>query len=442
MLGLETYAGIDDRYGDQLDLVNDLCFVVFVVELALRIGAYGRRPWDFFRDGWNVFDFVVIGDCLRPRRPHLDAPAPRAPGASRPDRSPFPDLRVLLSGIWRSVPPLFAIALATGMLLFVYGMVGWTLFGDDLPEQWGNIGRAMLTLFVMLTLENFPAYMDAGMEVHPWSWVYFVSFVMIAAFVVINVLIGIVLNSMEEAREAERRTAVRERLGVDRPSVVDPDASAPVVERIAILRAALDELEAELSAGPEAARAGIGLMHDIVRQVLVLQHIACEPPGVYEDVLRERGATLMRVELDEGEPLPGLDGIAAIVAMGGPMSVNDEHEHPWLVAEKRLIRDAVGAGIPFFGACLGVQLFASSLGARVTTGSVPEVGVLPVHRRPRRPATTRSSPALHGRGRPCSGTATRSSCPTARPFSRPRPCTRTRRSGSASSPTACSSTSR
>ena len=120
------------------------------------------------------------------------------------------------------------------------------------------------------------------------------------------------------------------------------------------------------------------MMSDTVRQVLVLQHIGCEPPGVYEDVLRERGATLVRVELDEGEALPGLDGIDAIVAMGGPMSVNDEQEHPWLVAEKQLIRDGVGAGIPFFGACLGVQLLASSLGARVTTGGVPEVGVLPV----------------------------------------------------------------
>jgi voltage-gated sodium channel len=80
--------------------------------------------------------------------------------------------------------------------------------------------------------------------------VYFVSFILIAAFVVINVLIGIVLNSMEEAREAERRKAVRERLGGTQSSPVDADASAPVVERIAILRAALDELEAELSVGP------------------------------------------------------------------------------------------------------------------------------------------------------------------------------------------------
>ena len=100
---------------------------------------------------------------------------------------------------------------------------------------------------------------------------------------------------------------------------------------------------------------------------------------MYEDVLRERGATVLRVELDEGEALPGLEGIDAIVAMGGPMSVNDEHEHPWLGDEKRLIREAVADDIPFFGACLGVQLFASNLGARVTTGGVPEGCVLPVY---------------------------------------------------------------
>jgi GMP synthase (glutamine-hydrolysing) len=113
-------------------------------------------------------------------------------------------------------------------------------------------------------------------------------------------------------------------------------------------------------------------------RVLVLQHIACEPPGVYEDVLLGRGASISRVELDEGESLPGLDGVDAIVAMGGPMSVNDEGQHPWLVAEKRLIANAVNAGTPFFGACLGVQLLAASLGASVTAGGVPEVGVLPV----------------------------------------------------------------
>jgi len=112
-------------------------------------------------------------------------------------------------------------------------------------------------------------------------------------------------------------------------------------------------------------------------RVLVLQHIACEPPGVYEDVLRERGAEIVRVEVDAGEQLPA-GHFDAIVAMGGPMSVNDEAELPWLRAEKALIADAVRAGTPFWGVCLGVQLLASSLGARVWAGDEPEVGVLPV----------------------------------------------------------------
>lgn len=112
--------------------------------------------------------------------------------------------------------------------------------------------------------------------------------------------------------------------------------------------------------------------------VLVLQHIACEPPGVFEDVLVERGVALHRVELDQEEPLPDWRDFDGIVAMGGPMSVNDEAEHPWLVAEKRLIGAAVRAGRPYWGSCLGAQLLAAALGAEVRAGPSPEVGVLPV----------------------------------------------------------------
>ena len=114
-------------------------------------------------------------------------------------------------------------------------------------------------------------------------------------------------------------------------------------------------------------------------RILVLQHIACEPPGEFEELLRGRGAEIHRVELDEGEPLPrDPSGYDLVVAMGGPMSVNDEAEHPWLRDEKRLIGDAVRAGVPFWGACLGIQLLAAALGAPVYPGSVPEVGLLPV----------------------------------------------------------------
>jgi GMP synthase (glutamine-hydrolysing) len=113
-------------------------------------------------------------------------------------------------------------------------------------------------------------------------------------------------------------------------------------------------------------------------RALVLQHIACEPPGVFEDVLRERGAELHRVELDEGDRLPDWREFDAIVAMGGPMSATDDDVLPWLREEKETIRDAVRAGVPYWGVCLGVQLLAASLGARVYPGPTPEVGLLPV----------------------------------------------------------------
>jgi GMP synthase-like glutamine amidotransferase len=112
--------------------------------------------------------------------------------------------------------------------------------------------------------------------------------------------------------------------------------------------------------------------------VLVLQHIACEPPGAFEDVLVAAGADIHRVELDEGDALPPWQDFVAIVAMGGPMSVNDDAELPWLTAEKQAIAEAVRAGVPYWGSCLGVQLLAAALGARVYPGRQPEVGVLPV----------------------------------------------------------------
>ncbi len=242
VLGLQTYDGIEDRWGDTLAMLDAIFLAIFVVELTLRIASYWPRPRDFFRSGWNIFDFVVIGVAFVPGLSQSSTllRLARLARIVRVVRL-LPDVRVLLTGVLRSLPPLASIAGLTTLVIFVYGMVGWQLFGEEIPEDWGNIGRAMLTLFVMLTLENFPIYMERGMDVYPWSWIYFVSFILVAAFVVLNVLIGIVLNSLEEAREIERRKA----RGIPEPDLDDPHL-APVLERITILRAALAELEEEL----------------------------------------------------------------------------------------------------------------------------------------------------------------------------------------------------
>lgn len=113
-------------------------------------------------------------------------------------------------------------------------------------------------------------------------------------------------------------------------------------------------------------------------RVLVLQHIGCEHPGVFSEVMRERGVEQVAVELDEGEALPDWREFDAVLAMGGPMGAGDDAEHPWLAAERRLVREAVESGKAFLGVCLGVQLLAAALGARVYADEVPEVGLLEV----------------------------------------------------------------
>ena len=110
----------------------------------------------------------------------------------------------------------------------------------------------------------------------------------------------------------------------------------------------------------------------------VLQHIRCEPPGLFSGPLRDRGYVVETVELDEGGRLPDWREAGLVLAMGGPMGAYDEAAHPWLAAEKRWIAAAVRAGTPFLGVCLGAQLLAASLGAEVRPGDTPEVGVLPV----------------------------------------------------------------
>jgi len=219
VLGLETYGGIDEDAGTLLTALNDACLGIFVVELAIRVTAYGNRPQDFFRDGWNVFDFVVITAAFAPGL-RQNATLLRLVRLLRIVRiiSVLPDVRVLLRGMVRSLPPIASMGVLAVLLIYLYGMVGWILFHTEDPQRWGNIGDAMLNLFVMLTLEQWPTYLRAGMEIHSWSWIYFVSYVLIAGFLLINVLIGIVINAMEGARREERalaRAARRELLAAE-----------------------------------------------------------------------------------------------------------------------------------------------------------------------------------------------------------------------------------
>jgi voltage-gated sodium channel len=249
VLGLETYPGIMADHGDTLLRLNDLFYLVFVVELVLRFASYGRRPQDFFRNGWNVFDLIIIGAVLIPfvREQSQLLRLLRLARIVRLVRF-LPDARMLVLTVIKSIPSVFSMVVLTLVLLFVYGMLGWSAFGEALPESWGTIGRAMLTLFILLTLENFPTYLAEAEQVSPYAPLFFVSYVLLAAFIVFNLLIGIVIGSMEKARESEDARAAEEVRGADEPA--DDHASADeALARVAELRTALDALERDLRAG-------------------------------------------------------------------------------------------------------------------------------------------------------------------------------------------------
>ena len=236
VLGLETFPEIASTYADALAFANNACYAVFVVELVLRFASYGRRPQDFFTNGWNVFDLIIIGGVWIPgvRDNVTLLRLLRLARIARLLRF-LPDARVLITTVVRSLPPLGSIVILTFLILFLYGMVGWAMFGEALPESWGTITRAMLTLFILLTLENFPTYLEEALAVTPWATVYFVSYVLVAAFVIFNLLIGIIIGSMESARERE---ALRE--------AQETGISGDAIVRIHAIREALDALEADV----------------------------------------------------------------------------------------------------------------------------------------------------------------------------------------------------
>ena len=233
------------------------------------------------------------------------------------------------------------------------------------------------------------------------------------------------LSATPSVERADRRAAAG--AGRDRPGR----------PRRAVGRAGRDERATSASSWSRSARP----RRVPGMRALVLQHIACEPPGVVRgrDGRPRRRHRPHRAGRGRAAARTGATS-TLIVAMGGPMSVNDEADHPWLAAEKRLIGEAVRAGAGFWGACLGVQLLAASLGARVYAGPEPEVGGAggDAHRRGAgRSGASADCPASCRR---CSGTATPSTCPTAPsvwPGRRPIP---TRPSASAAPPTASSFT--
>jgi voltage-gated sodium channel len=222
--------------------------VIYVIELILRLISYGKKPWKFFKEGWNVFDFVIIG--LTPFFQGQTAVIRllRLMRLIRIFRF-LPEVRILSASIVKSIPPLLSMSVLIGMLLFLYGMAGYYFFGADAPESWGNIGLSMKSLFILLTLENFPVYLEEAMLINALALPFFLSYVFLIVFTVLNVLIGIVLNAMDEARtedQTQRRQVAELNELASKAELLESSNSATQLE-IQQIRDRINEISAQAS---------------------------------------------------------------------------------------------------------------------------------------------------------------------------------------------------
>ena len=206
LLGLETSVTVDQQYGGWLRMGNEAALWVFIVEAALKLLAQWPRSWRYFRDGWNVFDFLVIVFALVPATGQF-AMIARLARLLRVVRliSAIRDLRLIVAALVRSIPSVGHVIMLMSIVVYIYAIMGYHLFHQHDPANWGNLGLSVLTLFNIITLDGWTNVMSTAMQHYPWAWLYFVSFVVVGTFVVINMFIAIIINSLDDAKR-ERQT--------------------------------------------------------------------------------------------------------------------------------------------------------------------------------------------------------------------------------------------
>jgi voltage-gated sodium channel len=212
LMGLETLPDLMARFGPSLLTVNAMIQGLFVAEISLRVLSFWPAPGRFFRDGWNVFDFAIVTLSLLPVGGQF-ATVSRLARLLRVTRlvSVSFELRLIVQTMLRSIPSMGHVSLLLGLLIYVYGIVGFYLFAATDPGHWGSLGVAMLSVFQLLTLEGWVEMQRALMPAHPWAWLYFGSFVVVGVFIVINLFIAIVLNNLENVRAEERAAGASDR---------------------------------------------------------------------------------------------------------------------------------------------------------------------------------------------------------------------------------------
>ncbi len=201
VLGLETSTVLTERFGVLITSIDQICLAIFVIEIGLKLFATGGR---FFRNGWNLFDLAVVLIALAPSTGGLSVL--RALRILRVLRviSIAPSLRRVVEGFVTALPGMGSVFLLMSIIFYIGSVIATKLFAADFPQWFGTLGGSAYSLFQIMTLESWSmGIVRPVMEVHPYSWAFFVPFIFVTTFAVVNLLVGLIVNSMQDAHQVE-----------------------------------------------------------------------------------------------------------------------------------------------------------------------------------------------------------------------------------------------
>jgi voltage-gated sodium channel len=205
LLGMETSPTLMAAAGPVIVTLDRICLGIFVLELALKLYALG---WRFFRSGWNIFDFVIVGISLVPGAQTLSVL--RALRILRLLRviSVMPRLRRVVEGFVSALPGMASVFVLMGMVFYIGSVMATKLFAASFPEWFGSLPASAYSLFQIMTLESWSmGIVRPVMEVYPYAWAFFVPFILLTTFAVVNLLVGLIVNSMQDAHSEESTAA-------------------------------------------------------------------------------------------------------------------------------------------------------------------------------------------------------------------------------------------
>lgn len=205
LLGLETSQTMMSMFGGLLKALDTACLAIFVIEIVLKLIAY---RFAFFKSGWNVFDFIIVGIALVPGTEGLSVL--RALRILRLLRvvSVAPSLRRVVEGFVSALPGMGSVFVLMALIFYIGSVMATKLFGATFPDWFGTLGLSAYSLFQIMTLESWSmGIVRPVMEIYPYAWAFFVPFIMVTTFAVVNLLVGLIVNSMQDVASEDSDAA-------------------------------------------------------------------------------------------------------------------------------------------------------------------------------------------------------------------------------------------